>query len=539
MQWLKRNIRYFILSLFVLTNAVIISESALSGGPSGTRSSFISLLLSVFVNRTVPPVEHKFVELETITVVDHEVEPVTKDMTYYIPLGITRRFSVSFTPEDTTDKSLTWTSSNSEVLSVYSGGYLEARALGENVIVTVTPSNPSAAISFYVTVHENLAPSSFTANLEKDSIDVGTTTRLVVPQTDRERREFDITKLDYYSDDETIATINKYGVIKGISEGVTTIGIMGYDETFTLNVSAPTTPIIYPSVINLELPETGLVYDKIPLNYHFDVENVTDPSLTFVSSNEAIARVIKEDDKLFVEGTKVNGSATITAYLNTDFSVFATHPITMNNVLATSLTLSTTKPDVGVGQKLIIETLLNHGISGKENVPVTNERVTFSSSDPLIARVSTSGLNGVVLGLKEGVVTITGKSDSNPEVQSSITVRVIPTPFINDSNFDDFQGFIRKALGHYFLFFVDGIFGFWTFFLFLKDKKLKWTIIISLGVGLFMASLSEIIQTFIPLRAGRFSDVVIDFAGYLTATLLCYLILYLLKRKASKKDARN
>lgn len=537
MQWMKKNIRYFILSLFVFTNGLIISESALSGGPSGSRSSFISLILSIFVNKTVPPIEPEFIAVESISLKNHINEELAEGSTYYIPLGVTRRVSPIILPEKATDKSVTWTTSDPDVLEVYSGGYLEARSIGENVLITATPSKPDLAVSFYVTVHEKRAPETFTAHLENDDIARGTSTRLVVELSELEAREYDPSKLDYFSNNETIVTINEYGVIKAHNLGETTVGITGHPTTYTVSVYESETPIIYPTLINLDLPDSGLVYDKTPLNYTFDVENVTDPSLTFTSSNEAIAKIIKEEDQYYIYGTKVNGTATITAYLNTDFLIRATHDITINNVLPNAVTLNANKTEAGVGQTIRLTPTFSHGIIGKEDVPVTNQRAVFTSSDESIARVSNSNLDGIVLGLKQGTVTITATSASAPEVSTSITLKIIATPYINDSNFDDFQTFVRKALGHYFFFFIDGVFGFFTFYLFFKNKRIKKTLISTLSVGIFIAALSEVIQTFIPGRAGRFSDVLIDSAGYLTATLICYLIIYLYNRKKNKVTA--
>lgn len=537
MSWLKRNIRYFILSLFLLTNGVIIAESSLSGGESGSRSSLIALILSVFVNKTVPPVVHTYVPIESLEV--REVATLTKineGMNYTIPVGVTRRFSVSIYPENATDKGFVWSSSNPESVEVYPGGLIEARAIDSSVTVRVIPSDPAKTHSFNVIVTERSAPPTFEANLEKESLDEGTTTRLVVTA---DERQYDIKKLQYYSDDESIATINKYGVIKAIAPGQTTVGIRESDTKYNVTVLARSTPLVTPSSITLNMPESGYVYDKTPFTFSFDIDNVTDPSLTFESSNETVARIIKEDDQYYVLGYKISGSATITAYLNTDFSVTASKTITMNNVLPTTMTITANKLEAGVGSAIILTPQFSHDIAGKEDLDITNKKVLYTSSDESIARVTPSDLSGRVLGLKIGSVTITATSEANPALTESIELKIIEIPYINDGNFDDFQAFLRKALGHFSLFFVSGIFGFWTFYLFLKEKRITLTLVISLSIGLFIAIISEIIQLFVPLRAGLVGDVIIDFSGYLAATLIMLFILYLVKRRNIKKDARD
>lgn len=158
MNWLKRNIRYFILSLFLLTNGLIIFEATLAGGASGARSSLLSLILSVFVNKTVDGPETAYVPIESLTLKTKDDTTLTEGMHFYIPLGITRRITATVLPENATDKGVNWTSSDSSALEVYPGGYLEARALSENVLVTAMTNSPLHRISFYVTIHEKVAP---------------------------------------------------------------------------------------------------------------------------------------------------------------------------------------------------------------------------------------------------------------------------------------------------------------------------------------------------------------------------------------------
>lgn len=539
MNRLKRNIRYLILSLFLLTNALIIVEATLGGGPSGQQSSLLSLVLSVFVNKTVEPVPATYVPVESLTLTTKDDTMVTEGMHYYIPLGITRRISFKVLPENATEKGVEWSTSDSNILEVYPGGYLEARALGESVLVTATPSNPRKKVSFYVTVHEKVAPPEFDVALTKETITIGTTSLLKASLPEKIANEYDVRKLSFYSEDESIARINEYGVIKGESVGVTYVGVTGDERKFKITVTANETPLVTPSTLTLDFPNLGYVYDKMPLNYTFDVENVTDPSLTFVSSNDIVATVVEKDGNYFIKMPKINGTATITAYLNSDFTISASRDLVVNNVLPTSLVFGEVPTEILTGQTINVSYDLGHSLS-KETLNVTDKRVTFTSSNNAIARVSTGNMFGTIVGLKAGNVTITATSLADPSVSASFTLKIIPRGYINDDNFDDFEGFIRKAIGHFFLFFVDGILGFWTFYLFLKDKKsAKLIILLSIITGVFVAALSEIIQLFVPGRAGTITDVIIDSVGYISATFLMLLILHLINKQKDKKNPRT
>ena len=102
--------------------------------------------------------------------------------------------------------------------------------------------------------------------------------------------------------------------------------------------------------------------------------------------------------------------------------------------------------------------------------------------------------------------------------------------FINDGNFNNFAGIIRKLVGHFGLFAINGIFSTLSFYLFLKDSKLKsiyYSISFSLGLGFIVAAISELIQIFTPDRFGSWLDILIDFSGFflgfgLTLAVLSY-----------------
>ena len=104
---------------------------------------------------------------------------------------------------------------------------------------------------------------------------------------------------------------------------------------------------------------------------------------------------------------------------------------------------------------------------------------------------------------------------------------------INESNIGTFTTVIRKLVGHFSLFLVDGVFVYLSLYYWLKEKKDMITLLLfTLIFGLLLASLSEFIQSFVPGRSGELLDVLIDYGGYLLGTGITYLIIYLIKKKA-------
>ena len=109
---------------------------------------------------------------------------------------------------------------------------------------------------------------------------------------------------------------------------------------------------------------------------------------------------------------------------------------------------------------------------------------------------------------------------------------------INEGNIDSYHGFIRKFVGHFSLFLVDGIITSWALY-YLLDLTIfkKWwkKLIISGLFGLFMAALTETIQLSIPGRAGSAIDILIDYAGYTIGAGIILLIYFLIYRHHKKK----
>ncbi len=114
---------------------------------------------------------------------------------------------------------------------------------------------------------------------------------------------------------------------------------------------------------------------------------------------------------------------------------------------------------------------------------------------------------------------------------------------INDSNIDVFTLLVRKGIGHFGAFFVSGMLNTASIYLLMhkyKWYKHLWGILMTLGLGIFMAALTEIIQLFVPERSGQFSDVIIDLTGYiLGAGLIVIVILLVLLQLGKLKEQKE
>ena len=132
-------------------------------------------------------------------------------------------------------------------------------------------------------------------------------------------------------------------------------------------------------------------------------------------------------------------------------------------------------------------------------------------------------------------VESTKASNGVVEVAEEVVNTVKPGT-INETNYNDFATFIRKAFGHFGLFVISGLLS--SLAVYLSFNPLKWSklylSIIALEFGLLMGLITELIQLSVAGRSGELTDVLIDFSGYLLGFLIILLVIFLVNKKRTK-----
>ncbi len=205
--------------------------------------------------------------------------------TYYCTLGEKCKATATVKPDDATNKTVVWSSSNEEKLTIDANtGEFTGLALG-NVTITATSTDGSnISDTCTVTVTAAIVPAtSITLSKEVASIEAGKTltlTATILPENAT------VTDLDWTSSNPTVATVDN-GVVSGLTEGKTTITATSTDGT---NISAtcevtvieqgsiePSTDISkYPNIIYFNDIETRAGSElTLPLNMKNAEENIT------------------------------------------------------------------------------------------------------------------------------------------------------------------------------------------------------------------------------------------------------------------------
>ena len=159
----------------------------------------------------------------------------------------------------------------------------------------------------------------------------------------------------------------------------------------------------------------------------------------------------------------------------------------------------------------------------------TYRNISYSISDDKIAEV---GGDGVITPKKAGEATIHCTIDDGfYHHEFDIKIKVLRQNFIEKNN--DFFFKIRKSIGHFGAFLVLGFFSTFAWFFIFKKKRIYLSIPISLALGFIVAGLTEFIQFFVPGRTGIFDDVLLDYYGFLSSSIVIsfiFMTIFVLKK---------
>ncbi len=511
----KKTLKTLLLGSFIAMNLFILFESMLPSGQSTQTSmswtNFFASIAEFFGNDKA-----KIVEPESVEITGFET----------IILGESKRLTANILPETTTDKSVKWESSDDMVAEVTSGGIVVAKALG-SFRVTATSSVESVLSYINLSVVDYPIPDSFSLFTERTEIFIGTTTTIELGNLFPEKASKE--QVVWSSAPSNVASVNAYGVVKGLSEGVAAINATSgsFSRNVNISVSESPTPVIAPSLLNIVGESTGYIYRNTQLSADLGEFPPTDTSVTWLSSDENIARVDKTGE---VFGTKFEGTVTITAIANADETVRDTFEMTIEPVFPTSFIISSDNLTVVAGNTINLTPTF-------DPLDVTSKEIIWTSSNESVATVASKGDYAQVLGLKSGNVTIYASSKMDESVVAQIDLEVLKAAVLTPDDRAELNNFIRKALGHFALFFADGVMAFVVFHFFASIPLWK-KLLFSLGIGTFVAAFSEILQLATEGRSGKFMDVLLDCFGFFSAVFLSLLAVHLLKKRKENRKHR-
>ena len=330
------------------------------------------------------------------------VDSVTLDpSSLALDIGDESQLTASVSPDNATEKTVTWASNATNVATVDGSGNVKAVGAGE---ATITASVGGKSASCVVTV---TSPVTFIS-----------VSQLQATLKTGEEKEIIATvqpssgEIEWISSDPAVATVEKsdervngstggkicYAKVTAVGPGETTITAKAKDDSglsasCTVTVTQPVTGITLDTE-NLTLP----LINTYTLSATVQPENASDKSLEWTSSNENVAKV-DENGKVTAIGV---GEATITATAKDGSGVEASCKVTVPPQLVTRIILDKTDITLTPGE-------MDSLIAKVSPVLATNGEVTWSSSDENVATVKHINTESTLISFEhEGKITAVG-----------------------------------------------------------------------------------------------------------------------------------
>ena len=338
----------------------------------------------------------------TVTVIAHAKSVSLNKASLRLEKGASETLQATVLPENTTNKSIIWSSSNTSIATVSDNGKVIAVGPGNATILAKTVDGGKQA-ECSVTVIVSVASLSINpSSLQMKAGETGTLSLTILPQDATER------EITWSSSSPSVATVSN-GVVKALKSGSTRITAKasnGVSAICDVTVIVPVTGItLSPQTLVLEQYTTGKITATI------SPSGATDKSVTWKSSNTSVATVSDGNVQALTPGT-----AEITA-TTVDGGYSATCSVTVEKekTKVTSLSFGGTALYVGPGESYSL----------KVNVSPDDAVGNYTWKSSNSGSVSVSG-NGTVATVtpnyaSTGYTTVT-VTDSRTGLSASIKV---------------------------------------------------------------------------------------------------------------------
>lgn len=311
--------------------------------------------------------------------------------------GSTSTLTAAVAPSNATDKTVTWSSNNTNVATVDANGKVTAVA-GGSATITASAGGKSATCAVTVTV----PVTGVSLNKTSTSITIGSTETLVATVSPSDATNKSVT---WSSSDTNIATVSN-GTVTAKAVGTATITVKTVDGNKTATCAVTVNPI---AVTGITLNKTSLTFSSLnstqQLTATVTPENATNKTVTWESSNTSVATVSSSG----VVTSKGSGTATITASAGGKSATCAV----IVNIPVTGVSLNKTTLSLKKGSSETLAATVSPSNA-------TNSEVIWSSSNSSVASVNSSGK---VTANAVGNATITVKTvDGNKTATCNVSV---------------------------------------------------------------------------------------------------------------------
>ena len=318
-----------------------------------------------------------------------------------VSVNQTPSFSPTISPSGTTNKKVKWTSSDEKIAVVSENGVVKPVKNGTCKIIATTTDGTNLSASVDLTV--NIPPT--TIKLDKSSYTFNDTKNMQLKATILPTQASN-TKLNWTSDNKSVATVDGNGVVTPVKNGTCNITATTADGT---NIKGNCNITVDFKVKSISFSTTSYTITSVNQTPSFRAtispSNAANKSVKWTSSNENVAKVSTTG---VIKPVK-NGTCKITATTTDGTNLSASIDITVD-IKATKITLDKTKIELTTGKE-----------TEKITASIANKNVKYTSSDESVATVSS---DGVVTAVGSGTCKITAAPTDGSKVTASCDVTV-------------------------------------------------------------------------------------------------------------------
>ena len=225
------------------------------------------------LRKTVKIPEGKNLRAGVIAVMTIDMNPVVTPTgvtvtpsTLSLEAGKTSQLTATVSPTNATDKTVTWSSSNTNVAMVSTGGLVIAKAVGTATITATTNTGGKTATCAVTVTPAVVSVTGVTVSPTSVSVKMGKTTALTATVSPSNATDKSVT---WKSSNTAVATVSSSGVVTGVKPGTATVTVTTNDggKTATCAVTVQNNPTRI--VFNMrEHPGDYPKYDTSDDSYH-------------------------------------------------------------------------------------------------------------------------------------------------------------------------------------------------------------------------------------------------------------------------------
>ena len=329
--------------------------------------------------------------------------------TLELVIGKEETLTATVTPENATNKNVTWKSSKTDVATVDNNGKVTAIAEGNAKITVITKDGGKEANCLVTVSAASVAVEEVILNKTSLSLMEGfseTLTATISPLTATNKN------VTWMSDKPAVATVDDSGKVTAVKEGTATITVTTEDGGKTASCSVTVTKLVV-AVTSVSLNKSSLTL------YVGSSETLTATITPSDADNKNVTWSSTEPSAASVDGngtvTALKEGTTTIKVVTEDGAKTAECTVTVKKIAVTGVTVSP--------KSLILATAdaaknLTATISPSN---ATYKNIAWSSSDETVATVDK---NGKVTPLKEGTATITATSEDDSTRKGTCSVTV-------------------------------------------------------------------------------------------------------------------